>query len=565
MPRYRVYLEIAENGLSMAHVLDLPGCFARAPSREGALAGLPRAIRSYYDWLRRHGQPAPSVEEAIEVEVAGEQRGVGPFEHGDAAALFPPERAPISQEEMAVYFRLMDYARADLLALVEGLPDEVLDWAPGPEAVTVRRLLRHVGNAEQWYVSRLVPPETLPAPWDEDEDMPLFEFLEMERRTAVARLRRLDASERGHVVHPTLWTDYPEEAWTLRKVLRRFLEHEREHTAQIAEILEQQRRHVLARLIAARAELLAQLLGLEREALTETPLSEDWTVQDLLVHIAAWDRWGMDQMQRVLGGERPDLATARDEDAFNAANVAAWEDRSLEEVIAELRRAWIDWLAWMEALPVAEFLRARPFSGEDWSFPGWLSVYWRHDAGHAAQVVAWREAEGLRVGDQGGPAGPKGLLLLALEVGRQELRSALGLVPAGERATRPVCGVWTAQDVAGHIIDWEQIGVEALRHMAAGRDPDVDVVVDLDAWNQAHVEARRGQSWERLGAELRSTREALMEVLESVDEKMLSRSSEAPWGGPITPYDLVCIYIEHDREHARDIRQAFSASAGRDV
>ena len=105
---------------------------------------------------------------------------------------------------MEVYFRLMGHARADLLALVEGLPDEMLDRQQDAESWTIRRILRHVGNAEEWYVSRLAPPETLPAEWEHDDELPVFEFLAMERRTAVDRLRRLTAEERdgGRLPYP---------------------------------------------------------------------------------------------------------------------------------------------------------------------------------------------------------------------------------------------------------------------------------------------------------------------------------------------------------------------------
>ncbi len=33
----------------------------------------------------------------------------------------------------------------------------------------------HIGNAEEWYVSRLVPAETLPAEWAHDDTMPIFD------------------------------------------------------------------------------------------------------------------------------------------------------------------------------------------------------------------------------------------------------------------------------------------------------------------------------------------------------------------------------------------------------
>ena len=253
MACYSVYLETADDGRCMAHVPDLPGCFVRAPTRDEALSGVLEAILEHLDWLRRHGEPVPSAEESFEFKIAGESRGYGPFDRRSAAALFPPDWESITPKEVARHFRLMAYARADLLALVRDLPDEVLDWQPDPQSFNIRRLLRHVGNAEKWYVSRIVPPETLPPEWERDKDLAplsIIEFLEMTRRTAVARLERLTEEERADVFYPVGWTDHPDEPWTARKVLRRFLEHEREHTRQVQGILTAWRAHLLARLAA---------------------------------------------------------------------------------------------------------------------------------------------------------------------------------------------------------------------------------------------------------------------------------------------------------------------------
>jgi uncharacterized damage-inducible protein DinB/predicted RNase H-like HicB family nuclease len=391
MPHYPVYLEIADDGWCMAHVLDLPGCVVRAPGRDEALNRLPDAIRDYHAWLRRYGESAPSVDEPIEVEVAGESSGIGPFDRRSAAALFPPEQQPITREEIERYFRLMGYSRADLLALVRDLPDDVLDWQPHSESFTIRGLLRHVGNAEQWYVSRLVDLQTLPPEWSHDEGLPIFELLEMTRRTAIARLQQLTQAERSGVFYPTHRAWEPGEPWTARKVLRRFLEHEREHTNQVREILVAHRCHLLARLAAERARLLEQVTGLDEKTLTESPVLDDWTARDLLAHIAAWDRWALQEMQRMLSGDPPDLTTARDEDAFNAAAVATWRGRALDEVLAELQTARASWVTWLENLPEEMFFQRRLFQEENWSFPGWLRVYWEHDAEHAAQIAAWRD------------------------------------------------------------------------------------------------------------------------------------------------------------------------------
>jgi uncharacterized damage-inducible protein DinB/predicted RNase H-like HicB family nuclease len=395
MAEIPVYLEIADDGTCMAHAVTLVGCSARAPTQEEALRQLPEAIAAYYAWLRRHGEPAPAAGEPIEIEIAGESRGYGPFDPGDAAALFPPDREPISPEEMEQHFRLMAYSRADLLALVQPLPHDLLDWQPDPGSHSLRQVLRHVGNAEEWYVSRLVLPETLPPEWEHDEDLRLIEFLEMERRTAVARLRQLTKEERSNVFYPTAWTRHPEEPWTAHKVLRRFLEHEQEHTAQVREILAARRRWLLARLADERANLLDQVQSLDEGVLTREPVVGTWTVKDLLTHIAAWDRWEEQTMRAMVAGEEPDFAAVQDIDAANAAWVAAWHDREVSEVLAELQAARADWVAWLESLPEEGFFRPRSYHGYDWTFSTVpLQIQWAHDAEHAAQIAAWREAQG---------------------------------------------------------------------------------------------------------------------------------------------------------------------------
>ncbi|MEJ2212099.1 MAG: type II toxin-antitoxin system HicB family antitoxin, partial [Anaerolineae bacterium] len=153
---YDVCLETSAEGLCMAHVPNLPGCFARGRGREEVLARLPRTIAEYHDWLADHGESAgvcsngfsrvfpgrgPKAAEAattnggeeIEIRVVEETGAVGPFHAGDAAALFAADHEPVGPGEMEDYFRWMGYARADLLALVRHLPPDLLDWQPFPE------------------------------------------------------------------------------------------------------------------------------------------------------------------------------------------------------------------------------------------------------------------------------------------------------------------------------------------------------------------------------------------------------------------------------------------------
>lgn len=229
---YQAYVESGSEGNAMAHVLSLPGCFSQGTDRHKAIEGLPEAIRCYEAWLQRHGRSAGPALDAVEVV------DVGPFAPGDAAALFSPEEEPISANEMEYRFFLMTYSRADLRELVADLPESILDFEGDSGSFTIRGVLRHVGNVEEWYVFRLVDPDTLPSEWDEDDALPIFPFLEMERRTVVERLRRLTATERSTIFRPDRWSEHPEEPWTARKALRRLLEHEREHIRHVKEIID---------------------------------------------------------------------------------------------------------------------------------------------------------------------------------------------------------------------------------------------------------------------------------------------------------------------------------------
>jgi len=311
----------------------------------------------------------------------------------------------------------------------------------------------------------------------------------------------------------------------------------------------------LARLVAERAGLLEQLIGLDERTLTGMPFLDGWTVKDLLAHVAAWDRWELREMRYMASGEILDLTEVRDTDAFNADVVAAWRDRTLAEVLAELREARAAWVAWLQALLEEEFFRQRLFGGEDWSFPGCVEVQWRHDAQHAAQIAAWREAEGLE-----GKTGGKSVLLAALAAAREELLAATALVPAEERESRLVCGEWTLKDVLGHIADWEWLCVEGLRQMAAGHPLQVDYDGDEEAWNKAHAAARRDQPWQAVWADFQAARRVLLDVLEGMCQADLTRSFPNQWGSESTPYHWVCSWLTHDREHAEGLRSFFGKS-----
>ncbi|MGH2628931.1 MAG: type II toxin-antitoxin system HicB family antitoxin [Anaerolineales bacterium] len=217
------YLVCAEEmeGNWIAHVPDLPGCFASHQDREAALGAVPAAVESYAAWRRGHGLtifgPAGSM-------VVGEVIRAWRYEADyEVNAFFASDRPPLSEMEIPEFERLLRATRHDLLAAVDGLGAEDLDRTVAGERWPIRGILEHTANAEWWYLDRI----GLAGAW---RDLPpdVFDRLGAVRGRLLSQLGPL--CERSGVV--TL----SGETWSARKVLRRTLWHERDHIGHIGKL-----------------------------------------------------------------------------------------------------------------------------------------------------------------------------------------------------------------------------------------------------------------------------------------------------------------------------------------
>jgi len=218
---FTVYLESNRLGRTMAHVDRLPGCIVRARSADRAIGLAETAIAQHLEWLGQHSgvsRPAPAI---FTFHIAGQFSGGAASGSGSRVALLPPDRWPLDRDELEQYLRRMAYSRQDLLKIITSLPGDVLA-ARGPSGQrSIREILQHVAAAEQWYLTRLWQIPRFPA----QKTVQLR--LHVVREAAERLLAASDLTLSDQVV------DNGGEAWTLRKVLRRFLEHEREHMLEI--------------------------------------------------------------------------------------------------------------------------------------------------------------------------------------------------------------------------------------------------------------------------------------------------------------------------------------------
>jgi predicted RNase H-like HicB family nuclease len=220
--RYVVYVEVEEDGSAMAHVPALPGCVSTGLNQDLALSRLPQAITDYLQWLKAHGERVPDPNEPIELDLGGVSGDTGTGHPGDTDTFFPPDRTPMTEQEVAAMLRLLSYSRHDLIQTVAGLASEVMNWKPGSngggEVWDIDDILEHVASSEQFYVSRL--------------NTNVMAMLQETRTAAVERLAALTDAERSQVV------EHAGDLWTARKIFRRMLEHEREHLRHIEQILD---------------------------------------------------------------------------------------------------------------------------------------------------------------------------------------------------------------------------------------------------------------------------------------------------------------------------------------
>jgi predicted RNase H-like HicB family nuclease len=214
----------------MAHVPELLGCFAVGSTPDEALERLRRTITEYLTWLISHDEaPAPSADTAeVEIEIAEEVSTPGsyPRRPGESLAFFAAEEEPLSYHDLQTAVRLMEHARRDLLEFLRDVPETLLHWQPGPDEWSIAETLLHMAHAEASYIARL----------DEQSERTPFPQLTAIRSWAYHRLGRLTEVELSRV------TVHRGEKWSARKVLRRFLEHDREHTAYIRSLLARYRR-----------------------------------------------------------------------------------------------------------------------------------------------------------------------------------------------------------------------------------------------------------------------------------------------------------------------------------
>ncbi len=231
--KFRIGIENNNEGFrSIAWILDYPGCYAYGSNQQEALANSIQAIREYAKWIGVRETSWLPLDADIETHVEQvwtdydvdknfervEKDGntVEPF--------FDHDWKPLTTTDIERGLKLLAWSHADLFTVLEKLTSEQWSTKKEGERWDIGGIVNHIGGAEWWYLDQLArafPQAELPkAP--------------MER---IKKVRDLLNKTLPILKDVNQVVGAEGELWSPRKVLRRALWHERDHTEHIRKLL----------------------------------------------------------------------------------------------------------------------------------------------------------------------------------------------------------------------------------------------------------------------------------------------------------------------------------------
>ena len=197
---------------TLLYAVDYIGAYTRGESLEIAKAKMPGEIVSYLKWL---GEIAP---DNMEVVIAQEKDSELAIKDADSDVLFETEKAPLRLDEYEKLKALALKSAKDFLTLYELLPDKSVTviaerktfygWVPR----TADEMYEHTKNVNEYYFAEIEV--------DADNIGTIYECRERGFEALEAKADYLN--------NAVIEGSYGED-WSLRKVLRRFIWHDRIH------------------------------------------------------------------------------------------------------------------------------------------------------------------------------------------------------------------------------------------------------------------------------------------------------------------------------------------------
>lgn len=198
----------------LVYAENFPGAFVRGRNYENAAAKFRKEIESWLDWAKGDAE----IDSPLKIELVEEKKSELRISDADSDIIFESERKPLTKEEYNRLKILALRSAMDLERMYDSVPDKNMNIVPPRETFygkipsTAKEMYDHCMNITEYYFGEIgVDAENGP----DILSCRAKGFSELEKQEDFLQNRVFDGS-------------YGEE-WSLRKVLRRFIWHDRIH------------------------------------------------------------------------------------------------------------------------------------------------------------------------------------------------------------------------------------------------------------------------------------------------------------------------------------------------
>lgn len=191
---------------------DFVGAYTRGETKDIALQKMTREVASYLDWK------GGTIPDSLETMIVQEKASALTISDADSDVLFEEEKKPLTRAEYEELKALALKSAQDFLDLYEAIPDRNKSCLPvrktfyGLVPRTASEMYEHTKNVNDYYFGE-IGVET-------DHEGTIVEC----RQRGFATLER-----QPDFLKNTVCLGSYDEEWSLRKVLRRFIWHDRIH------------------------------------------------------------------------------------------------------------------------------------------------------------------------------------------------------------------------------------------------------------------------------------------------------------------------------------------------
>lgn len=197
---------------TLLYAVDYVGAYTRGENLDIAKAKMPAEISSYLKWC------GGNAVEDYEIVITDEKVSDLNIKDADSDVLFESEKAPLTAEEYKKLKALALKSAKDFLALYESIPDKKATAIPerktfyGNVPRSADEMYEHTKNVNEYYFAEIDV--------DADNNGNIYECRN--------RGFELLESKVDYLNNAVIEGSYGED-WSLRKVLRRFIWHDRIH------------------------------------------------------------------------------------------------------------------------------------------------------------------------------------------------------------------------------------------------------------------------------------------------------------------------------------------------